>query len=247
MSRIEPVQVNGSILVELDETDPGNPIVLYQAGAGATAQTLKAEPEYVSLVGLLSNLRCRYSVPSLVPAQLPDLALTASDTQRLTAALDLQWVSARIHLACLLSLDGGINWSKVGEVSLLNTGYPYASSNLLDLFTDSTALEVADGVAIGVQLLDVGFGRLNTGDSVTIAGAWVEEIYLREALSSVSVSTPDTAVVETKLDQLIAGQGTAASERATIASNQSVILAEIADVQSTLDNLTITIDGGVVP
>lgn len=132
--------------------------------------------QVVSVNAFVKNLKAHAKISSLPPVKLPNFQLEDSETDKLYKTLDIEWGSARKQLNLYIS-DNQTGWYQVGAISLLNpSGYPYRIYNLMDLITDNLAIELGENGRIGVQIQDVGYGALQTGDLVTIHGSYVQEI-----------------------------------------------------------------------
>ncbi|MBW4568051.1 MAG: hypothetical protein KME31_08510 [Tolypothrix carrinoi HA7290-LM1] len=132
--------------------------------------------QIISVNAFVKNLKAHAKISSLAPVKLPNFQLEDSETDKLYKTLDIEWGSARKQLNLYIS-DNQTDWYQVGAISLLNpSGYPYRIYNLMDLITDNLAIELGENGRIGVQIQDVGYGALQTGDSVTIHGSYVQEI-----------------------------------------------------------------------
>jgi hypothetical protein len=143
--------------------------------------------QIISVNAFVKNLKAHAKIGSLAPVKLPNFTLEDSETDKLYKTLDIEWGSARKQLNLFIS-DNQTDWYQVGAISLLNpSGYPYRIYNLMDLITDNLAIELGENGRIGVQIQDVGYGALQTGDSVTIHGSYVQEIAL--SLSSATIQT----------------------------------------------------------
>lgn len=159
--------------------DSGNAIIpIYENSGLSIGDELVPEHTIVSFNCFIKNLKAFAQIKSLPEINMPDFALTDSDTEKLYKVLDIEWKSPRKQIALYISTDD--NWLEVGSLSLLNpSGYPYRTYNLMDLFTDALAIEIGDNAKIGVQVQDVGYELLRIGDIVTIHGSYVEEIFVK--------------------------------------------------------------------
>ena len=132
--------------------------------------------QITSVNAFVKNLKAHAKISSLAPVKLPNFQLEDSETDKLYKTLDVEWGSARKQLSLYIS-DNQTDWYQIGAISLLNpSGYPYRIYNLMDLFTDNLAIELGENGRIGVQIQDVGYGALQTGDIVTVHGSYVQEI-----------------------------------------------------------------------
>ncbi|MGI8502052.1 MAG: hypothetical protein ACR2LR_13075 [Hassallia sp.] len=132
--------------------------------------------QIISVNAFVKNLKGHAKISSLAPVKLPNFQLEDSETDKLYKTLDIEWGSPRKQLNLYIS-DNQTDWHQIGAISLLNpSGYPYRIYNLMDLFTDNLAIELGENGRVGVQIQNVGYGALQTGDTVTIHGSYVQEI-----------------------------------------------------------------------
>jgi len=145
--------------------------------------------------GFIKNLKCYAKITSLAEATLPSFAIDDSETDKLYKTLNVEWGSARKQLNLYISNDR-LTWQPIGAISLLNpSGYPYRIYNLLDIYTDNIALEVGINGRIGVNIQDVGYGLLGSGDSLTIFGSYLEEVVFEELPPTIKNCTSYTWTV----------------------------------------------------
>jgi len=165
------------------------------------ALALPSDLSIISTKYTLMNLKAKASINSITAVQMPDIPLTASQSEALIASLNLEWNSPRMQLDLLIP-DSNSNWESVGAVSLLNMSpYPYRQYDLIALATDKGQLSLTNSSQLGVQITDVGYGWLGTNDSISIWGEVLQEIYLdkieQSPVINVSVPTPQiTLTVE---------------------------------------------------
>lgn len=136
-------------------------------------------PNY-QLIGFntfIKNLRVFSQITSLGVAPLPEIELTDSNTQKLVKVLDAEWQSERKQLNLYLSNNN--IWKQIGSLSLLRPfGYPFRIYNIMSQYTNGLMLELGSDSRIGVQVQDVGYGLIASGDRVTVFGNYVEELIL---------------------------------------------------------------------
>lgn len=194
-----------------------NSIVTIYQNTGLTINN-ELIPNYkiISFNCFIKNLRAFSLIRSLAEISLPSFNLEDSETDKLYKTLDVEWKSARKQITLYISNQlntnsSGEGWFKVGSLSLLNpSGYPYRIYNLMDLFTDSIALELGDNGKIGIQIEDVGYGLLEPTDEITIHGSYIEEIFVQSpdptyvniVTGNVTPPTPQPVVDSFPLDTL---------------------------------------------
>lgn len=138
----------------------------------------------------IKNLKVFSSIKSLPTAPFPVFEPEDNEIVKLQKALNIEWTNPRKQLD--IFIEDGINkasllsfWHPIGSISLLNTsGYPFRVYNLMDVFTDTLALELGVNAKIGVAIKDVGFGLLQARDTVTIHGSCVEELIIQNPPTS---------------------------------------------------------------
>lgn len=143
----------------------------------------------ISFNCFIKNLKIFASIESLESSPFPIFDLEDSDSVKLQKALDIEWKSARKQLDVLIN-DGSIGnydnpdgWQIIGSISLLNSsGYPYRIYNLMDVFTDTLAIELGSNTRVAVAIKDVGFGVLDNLDTVVVHGSYVEEILVKDPI-----------------------------------------------------------------
>lgn len=156
-------------------------VILYENTAVNIGTELVPGHKVISFNSFVKNLRAFARVHNLQPAQLPNIELSDSETDKLKKVLNAQWTSPRMHLELFISNaeNGSDNWSPVGSISLLNPqGYSYKLYNLMNLYTNNLAIELGVDGKLGARVIDVGYGYLNGSESVVIHGSCVEEIFL---------------------------------------------------------------------
>lgn len=144
-------------------TNDSSIVTVYRNNGLTIGNKLMPEHTIVSFNCFIKNLRAFALIRSLPEAALPNFTLEDSETDKLYKTLDIEWRSARKQLT--LHISNGGDWTKVGSISLLNpSGYPYRIYNLMDVFTDSLAIELGDNGSVGIQVENVGFGLLDATD-----------------------------------------------------------------------------------
>lgn len=176
-----------SIIKRLLPRSVENIITIYQPVELAIGAEFIPDHPVISFNCFIKNLKVFASIQSLEPSPFPVFEATDSESIKLQKALDIEWNSARKQLDILIN-DGSqgnyetpLGWELIGSISLLNSsGYPYRIYNLMDVFTDTLAIELGSNTRIGVAIKDVGFGALENQDRVVIHGAYIEEILVKD-------------------------------------------------------------------
>lgn len=180
---------------------------IYKNSGLVVGNELIAEHTIINFNCFIKNLRAFALINSLAEISLPNFTLDDSETDKLYKTLNAEWGSPRKQLTLYISNQAitseyGENWYKVGSISLLNpSGYPYRIYNLMDLYTDSLAIELGENGKIGVQVEDVGSGLLREDDEVTVHGSFLEEIFVKspdpKPVNIITGTTPTTPTTPT--------------------------------------------------
>lgn len=191
-----------SITLPLNSADGSNIVTIYQSNNLTVGSELMTDYTIVSFNCFLKNLKAFAEITSLPEVPLPDFLVEDSETDKLYKTLDIEWKSPRKQLSLYVASNNQ-EWFKVGSVSLLNpSGYPFRIYNLMDLFTDNLAMELGENSRIGISVDPAGYGLLEVGDTVTIHGSYVEEIYLltKETPININVTVEGGQVATTTSD-----------------------------------------------
>ncbi|PIG94586.1 hypothetical protein [Gloeocapsopsis sp. IPPAS B-1203] len=169
-----------SIIVPLNSASTSNIITVYTSSNLTLGSEFIEGYTIVSYNCFIKNLKAFVQINSLDEVALPLFSPRDTETDRLMKVIDLEWNNSRKQLNVFAGIKTNENWQQIGSISLINNyGYPFKIYNLMDLFTDTLALEIGDNGKIGVQIENVGYGLLEASDSVTIHGSYVEEIFLK--------------------------------------------------------------------
>jgi hypothetical protein len=158
-----------------------NVIKTFNAANSGLMQTLYS-PGYLSpwdksstirFYGFITSLRLKIDINSLPESVIPDLELTTSRTERLTAVRDLEWNAPRKQLDLFLqnTYSGSIHFA---SISLLNR-MPYYHINLMPYLTDNLSFDVGNDTILEAQCVDVGHGLLQGSDNLSVFGSVKEE------------------------------------------------------------------------
>lgn len=152
------------------------------AGLGTDAQII--------CNGYLKDWKCYTEINSLTEQAFPNLPEFATDSERLSATLNVEWGSPRFH-CCIWSTNktnpSNIptlgDWILEGKFSLYKAfGYPYRIYYPFDLLTNNIAREFAAGVRFGFSIENAGYGfPITSGNSsnqdvISFSGNWTQEI-----------------------------------------------------------------------
>lgn len=120
----------------------------------------------------LENLTARINLPSFLRAPFPDLLPEMSSGEKYAALMEIEDKYPYLGLQVVIKKDGG-EWMQTGIMSrpgnkgresLLPILQPNLTPNLVKL--------IDPGEALGVRLLDLGYGGLKFGDSILIEGEY---------------------------------------------------------------------------
>lgn len=246
MANIHQIQRSYPILATLDAATGAAPITL--AHFGAQSDPLQSDPNYVGMIGLLSNFRAiaYLSAESFAEVALPELNLADGDTARMVKILDVQWGAPRLHAEILLSPDG-VTWTAIALIAFLNAGgYPFSLVDMLPYLTSDVAREFPAGLRLGIRLIDVGYGLIKGSDKIVLDGNWVEEYSLKDAASSIgTVITPDLTSIEQDILSLQNAIAAVATEVGLIKTDlaDDPEMADIANLEAKLDQILLELPG----
>ena len=124
--------------------------------------------------GFITDLRLMVRITSIAEQELPELEVTASRTERITAIRDMEWGGKRKELALYLE-SSTMGPCQIASIALLNR-VPYYHVNLMPYFTDNGIVNIAADARILGGIVDAGYGLLAGTDEVTIFGSVKEEV-----------------------------------------------------------------------
>lgn len=167
-----------TIAIPLTVDDANNTKIIYSSPNYRLGEELIPDHKIISSNSFIKNLKVYAQIGSLPRVNLPEFEITDSETQKLQKVLNVEYTSARKQIDLFVGTVSG--WFSIGSISLLNpNGYPYRVYNLMDLFTDTLALELGQDCSIATQVREVGYGLLESEDSVTVHGSYVEEFFVQ--------------------------------------------------------------------
>lgn len=176
---------NVTILQRFSQATGGNLVTVYAPGYTSPWDLSNTQRYY----GFIKSLRAKIDINSLAEAQIPDVDLTTSRTERMTAVRDMEWGAARMELELLMK-TARVPWTAIAKVSLLRRD-PYYHVNLLNYFGDGLTFEVGNDTTIGARIINAGYGLLSGTDEVVIFGCCQEEASALPAdKQEISLSTP---------------------------------------------------------
>lgn len=173
-----------NILKSFSKNTANSRILLYQPGLVSPYDRVATLRYY----GFITDLRVKIDINSLVESPIPNLEVTSSRTERITAVRDMEWKGARKQLDLFLRTST-VGWTNIASVSLLNRT-PYYHLNLLGYLSDTGAFCIGNDAALAAQITDVGYGLLNAGDYLSFFGSVREEVtVLADQGTQISFST----------------------------------------------------------
>ncbi|MGJ3253693.1 MAG: hypothetical protein ACFE0J_21540 [Elainellaceae cyanobacterium] len=146
--------------------------------------------------GIIRSLRAKIKIESLPESTLPNMDVTTSRTDRLSALRELEWNSPRKQFDVWLR-NAYVQWTHIFSVSALNRP-PFYQVDLLPFFCGDFEYYLAEDSAIGISITDVGYGLLHSGDEITIFGSVREEANALPGDGQPTVSTNFGASVTTQ-------------------------------------------------
>lgn len=123
--------------------------------------------------GFITDLRAKIDIKSVQEAGVPEMDVTSTRVERLTAVRDVEWKSPRKQLDILLKKSDS-PLIHICAISLLNR-YPYYQIPLLSFLSDNGIFSIGNDSILYAKITDVGFGQLFNPDEVSIYGAVKEE------------------------------------------------------------------------
>lgn len=165
------VKKTDSIVRQLTSSD-GTGIVTLVApeSPGITALTTG---EFYS--NYIQSLRLKIELPGFTEAAIPALEPDMSRAERVSSIRNIEWNSPRVEAGLLLKQEGG-DWVEIARISCLNRP-PYYTIDLMHWISDNADFNLGQQSYLGFQVQDVGFGSLNTGDSLTVFGSLSREVW----------------------------------------------------------------------
>ncbi|HEY9696754.1 MAG TPA: hypothetical protein V6D10_05795 [Trichocoleus sp.] len=124
--------------------------------------------------GFITDLRAKIDIKSVAEAGIPEVDVTSTRAERLTAVRDVEWNSPRKQLDILLKKSDS-PLIHICAISLLNR-YPYYQVPLLSFLTDNGVFSIGNDTILYAKVTDVGYGGLFNPDEITIYGAVKEEV-----------------------------------------------------------------------
>lgn len=181
-----------SILTQFNASHGNNLRVLYEPGLANPWDLLAVNRYY----GFITDLRMKVQIRSIPEKDLPELDVTQSRTERLTAVRDMEWSGERYEFGLFMETSRA-PVLQIASVSLLNRK-PYYHINLLPYFTDNAIVNIASDARIFGRVQDVGYGLLKAGDEIVIFGSVKEEFTtLPEEQRVIQFSQPSALTVGT--------------------------------------------------
>lgn len=173
-----------NILKSFQQNTANSRIVLYQPGLVSPYDRVASLRYY----GFITDLRVKIDINSLDESPIPNLDVTASRSDRITAVRDMEWKAPRKQLDLFLR-NSSSGWTNIASISLLNRT-PYYHLNLLGYLSDTGAFCIGNDSVLAAQITDIGYGLLNTGDYLSFFGSVREEVtVLADQGTQISFST----------------------------------------------------------
>jgi hypothetical protein len=173
-----------NVLKTFQQNTANSRIVLYQPGLVSPYDRVASLRYY----GFITDLRVKIDINSIEESPIPNLDVTSSRTDRITAVRDMEWRSPRKQLDLFLR-NSSSDWVNIASVSLLNR-MPYYHLNLLGYLSDTGAFCIGNDSALAAQITDVGYGLLGVRDYVSFFGSVREEVtVLADQGTQISFST----------------------------------------------------------
>lgn len=161
---------SAQILQRFTVTAGSNMQLLYEPALVTPWDTVNTLRYY----GFITDLRMKIQIGSIAESVIPNMGLESTRTERLMAAREMEWSSARKELEIFLETSRQ-PLTNIATVSLLNR-QPYYTVNLLPYFTDNGVVNIANDARLSARMKNAGYGLLQGSDEVVIYGSVKEEV-----------------------------------------------------------------------
>lgn len=141
-----------------------------------------------SLNAQLVELYCFSIIETSIPEAAPPV-LNREDGEyiNIQKTNDWLWKTSRLELELYSKSTFG-SWVMFGIIPIKhNAGFRYRRNRVLDMVTDNVQGLLGRGDALGMRLVNAGYGNLTLPDQINIKGGWVQEpIVIQEHLPYVN-------------------------------------------------------------
>lgn len=186
---METYNRNRPITVKLDASSTDRIITVFENKPEPDDAAYLRNADHVILNGFIKTFRATSILNSIPEAQLPNFSVELSRAERLSRTRNVEWTQARKELQLYLA-ETPNNWFPIAKASLLNIP-PYRMIDLMEYFTSNLAIELGSTGAIGVSIVNAGYGLLGPTDSVYIHGsATTEVVVIPRELQPINQCTP---------------------------------------------------------
>jgi hypothetical protein len=181
----ESFQRSVNILEEFNSSNTNQLKILYSPGSVSRYDRVQTLRFY----GFLNSLKITVDIKSIPEIEIPDFGSSSNRTQRIVAARDMEWASARKHLELLVK-NSRVTWQHVATISLQNR-IPYYQVDLMAYLTNNLTFDMGNDFMLGARIVDAGWGKLQNADRVTFFGSVKEEITtIPSNAEEISISQP---------------------------------------------------------
>lgn len=185
--KFETYNRHDTFAVKLNQQSAENIITIWEPQQDPLEVALLNNATHVIRNGLITALRIKAKVPSIPEADLPQLAVDQSRTERLNLTRNYEWTSPRKHLNLWLKTSGG-NWANIATISITNIP-PFRVFDLSSYFTSDIAIALGANGAIGLSVENAGYGLLEGNDEILCSGlATTEVVVIPEEVEPISQS-----------------------------------------------------------
>lgn len=168
------------------------------------------------------NLQARVEINSQTPLTLPSIPIDASSSDVALIGNNLSWGNARLQMDLLVGSEG--IWNPVATESLVDVSpVPYRIYDLLDDYGPNPAT-IDPGIQLAIKVYDVGYGGLETEDSVFIWGDFLLTGYVSEPSSAATLTVNETTPT---INVNISGGSTSTGDSTTPTDINDVALTRI--------------------
>lgn len=172
-----------NILQEFNARNTNDLITLYTPSSTTPYDRVQSLRFY----GFLTSLKITVDIKSIEEVPIPNITNTSNRTDRIVAARDMEWRSARKHLD-LLVRNSRVTWQHLATISLQNR-IPYYQVDLMPYLTNNLTFDMGNDLKLAARIVDAGYGKLQARDRVTFFGSVKEEITtIPEDAEDISIS-----------------------------------------------------------
>jgi hypothetical protein len=150
-----------NILQEFSSRNTDDLITLYTSSSTTPYDRVQSLRFY----GFLTSLKITVDIKSIEEVAIPNITNSSNRTDRIVAARDMEWRSARKHLDLLVK-NSRVTWQHLATISLQNR-IPYYQVDLMPYLTNNLTFDMGNDLKLAARIVDAGYGKLQARDRVT--------------------------------------------------------------------------------